>query len=158
MANGGEAHPHLLVRGHVESRDFTPAGGGGDPKIRDVEFRAHGKAMRAELTASLTEADKQREERQLGEDELRALGSVLVLEAAESAFPLKLESLDRISTHRTVEERRPRWTLLSVMPADEERVERAQVWVSDEYRESFLHIFEDYLAKKSPKVVPRIKR
>lgn len=156
MANGGETHPHLLVRGHVESRDFTPAGGGGDPKIRDVEFRTHGKAMRDELSASLAEADKQREEeRQLGNDELRALGSVLVLEAAEAAFPLKLESLDRSSTHRKVEERRPRWTLLSVMPADEERVERAQVWVSDEYRESFLRIFEDYLAKKSPKGRPK---
>lgn len=41
------------------------------------------------------------------------------------------------------------------MPADEERVERAQVWVSDEYRESFLRIFEDYLSKKSPKGHPK---
>jgi hypothetical protein len=155
MATRGEAHPHLFVRERVESRDFTPAGGGGDPKIRDVEFRTHGKAMREELSSSIAEADKQREERRLGEDELRALGSVLVLEAAEAAFPLKLESLDRISTHRKEEERRPRWSLLSVMPADEERVERAQVWVSDEYRESFLHIFEDYLAKKSEKGNPK---
>ena len=60
MANGGETHPHLLVRGHVESRDFTPAGGGGDPKIRDVEFRAHGEAMRDELSASLAGTEKQR--------------------------------------------------------------------------------------------------
>ena len=43
------------------------------------------------------------------------------------------------------------------MPADaEQRVERAQVWVSDEYpRESFLHIFVDYLDKKSPKGHPK---
>ena len=41
--------------------------------------------------------------------------------------------------------KRPKWLLLSVHPATDDTPERAQVWVSDEYRPNFLKLFERYL-------------
>lgn len=75
-----------------------------------------------------------------------AVGVTVVLEGADAAFPLKLDSLESWSSHRRTP-RRPRWLLLSVMPADEDQPERATVWVSDAYRAPFLKLFEDYLNK-----------
>lgn len=154
MANGDIHHPHVFVRGRVVGQEFSPGGGGGDPKIRDVEFRAHGEAMRDQLGGTLDDAERLRDEHELGEDELRALGSVVVLEAAEAAFPLKLESLEQLTHHRKTP-MRPKWLLLNVMPgADEDAPERATVWIADDYRKSFMKLFEKYLEKKSPKGHP----
>lgn len=155
MPNGDALHPHIFVRDHVVGQDFRPAGGGGDPKIRDVEFRAQGQALRDQLGSTYSDVERLRGEQELGEDELRALGSVVVLEAAEAAFPLKLESLERKTNHRKTPPR-PKWLLLSVMPSTgDESPEKAMVWIADEYRQSFMNIFENYLEKTSPKGHPK---
>jgi hypothetical protein len=139
---------HVLVRGRAEDREFRRAGGG-DPKIRDVEFRAHGSAIRRELDSSIAAAEQARVGLDSSLQELRALGVVIVLEGADAAYPLKIESFERFSQH-TKRARQPLWLLLSVMPASEEHPERATVWVSDEYRTRFLKLFEDYLQKSTP--------
>ena len=75
-------------------------------------------------------------------EELKAIGVIIVLEAVGVAFPLKLESLERIAATKTP---RPQWLLLSVNPATQQRGEQAVVWVSDDYRAAFLKLFDDYL-------------
>jgi len=110
--------------------------------------------MRDQLDSTLGDADRLRDEQELGEDELKALGSVVVLEAAEAAFPLKLESLERLTGHRKTPPR-PKWLLLNVLPAsDESSAERATVWIADDYRQSFMKLFQEYLEDKSPKGHP----
>lgn len=151
MADGPQRRPHVLVREHVENREYTPAGGGGDPKIREVEFRAHGEAMQKQLAKAIEAAEDERTG--IGEEELQALGTTVVLEASDAAFPLKLESLDRRTRHR--ENPLPESLLLSVLPPEDDQPERAQVWISDSYRERFLRLFEHYLEKKSPSGQPR---
>lgn len=135
------------MREHVESRDFHRQGGS-DPKIRDVEHRSHGIARQREVQRSLDELDRERIANAPPLDELRALGVVVVLEGADAAFPLKIESLERFSRHRK-QPKRPQWLLLSVTPTQDDAPERAMVWVSDEYRAQFLTLFEDYLRRRS---------
>jgi hypothetical protein len=156
MAGGELNRPHFFVRGHVEGREYSPAGGGGDPKIRDVEHRAHGEALREQLGSTIEEVDRLRDEEALGGEELRALGSVVVLEASDTAFPLKLESLDRVTRGGKAKAPRPKWLLLSVLPGEEEGTpEQATVWVSDEFRHGFMQIFEKYLEEKTDQGNPR---
>jgi hypothetical protein len=142
-----KALAHILVRERVDSRDFTRRGRG-DRKIRPVEARTHGAAMRDQARGTLDQIDSEREEFTFEEEELRALGSIVVLEGADPTFPLRLESLDRLSRHRK-QPKVPMWLLLSVAPAEdagEGKGERATVWVSDHYRKSFVGLFERYLA------------
>lgn len=151
MASPGPL-PHLWIQGHAQTEDFHRSGGG-HKKIRDVERRAHGTALLKELREAVEEFERLRDDQDLTLDELRALGVVLVLEGADAAFPLKVRSLDSTTRHKSP---RPQWLLLSVIPATDVRPERAQVWVSDEYRSRFLALFEDYLGKttkekKNPK-------
>ena len=147
---------HLLVRDHVATRDFTRRGRG-DPKIRPVEARSHGAAMHRAAGDALDKTDAERAAVEFDEQELRALGSIVVLEGVDPVYPLKLESLERLSSHRKTP-KLPMWLLLSVMPisdADDERRERAQVWVNDAYRKSFLGLFERYLATAGGEGKPR---
>jgi hypothetical protein len=156
MAGGELNRPHFYVRDRVEGREYSPAGGGGDPKIRDVEYRAHGEAMREQLGSTIEEVERLREEEALGGDELRALGSVVVFEASDTVFPLKLESLDRVTRGGKTKAPRPKWLLLSVMPGGEEGApEQATVWVSDEFRQGFMEIFQKYLDEKTDKGNPK---
>lgn len=149
MAEQNELLPHLTVVDRAESQNFHRAGGGGDARIRDVERRALGSKLRGDLAAAFSEGVSLPDLEDLTSDqltveELKALGVILVLEGATGAYPLKLDSLERMSTHRTTS-RRPQWLLLSVTPATEDHPELAMVWVSDEYRARFLKLFEDYL-------------
>lgn len=144
MPEPGERLTHLLVLDQVEEREFTRQGRG-DQKIRDVERRAHGEAMQREMAAALADQDRAREEASL--EELEALGVVLAIEASQG-FPLRLDSLEQLSTHRAGP--RPKWLLLSVSAETEDSPERALVWISDEYRAAFLRLFEDYLIKDTP--------
>lgn len=146
---GRQGLPHLWVTDRSSDRHFHRVGGG-DPKVRDVERRAHGRARRQELGDAI--------ERQLqgrGEidasmlEELRAIGVVIVLEGADPLFPLKVDSLERMSAH-TTQPKRPWWRLLSVTAARPDEPERAMVWVSDEYRERFLKLFEEYISQDTP--------
>jgi hypothetical protein len=125
---------HLTVLDRAEDREFHRRGGG-DARVRDVERRAHGGKLRGDLQSAITQAVTERADTnaELTLDELKALGVILVLDAADQAFPLKLDSLERLSRHRTTA-KRPQWLLLSVTPAADDRPESAVVWVADEYR------------------------
>jgi hypothetical protein len=128
--------------------------GRGDPKIRDVEFRAHGSALRRELDTSITTAVQGRPGADSSLQELQALGVVIVLEGADAAYPLKIDSLEQRTRH-TTQPKQPLWLLLSVIPGTDEQAERATVWVSDEYRSRFLKLFEDYLQQTTRTGQPR---
>ena len=151
MPEPGDVFAHLLVREAVRTEAFNRSGGG-DKRIRDVERRAHGRARLGELGSALGDQDQAREEAELTDDELRSLGVIVVLEGANAAFPLKIDSLQQFTTHRV---RRPKWLLLSVTPASAEQPERAMVWVNDEYRHRFVELFEHYLNKTTDKGNPR---
>lgn len=137
----------MTERAHDRSFHRT---GGGDPKVREVERRAHGQGRRQELADAIDTQLARRDE--IDEsllEELRALGVIIVLEGADPAFPLRIDSLERMSTHRT-QPKRPWWRLLSVTEARGDRPEQAMVWVSDEKREQFLKLFEQYLTEDTP--------
>jgi hypothetical protein len=149
----GEAFAHLLVRNAARTEDFHRSGGG-NPKVRDVEHRAHGRARVDELNHSLEDQVRSRDEAPLTEDELRSLGVIVVLEGADPAYPLKVNSLQQFSGHRKTP-KRPKWLLLSVTPASDDKQERAMVWVSDEYRHRFLQLFEQYASETTESGNPR---
>ncbi len=146
---------HLSVTDRAEDRDFHRRGGG-DPRIRDVERRAHGGKLRDEVTSAFraAEADREAAGNELTLEELKALGVILVLQAADQEFPLKLDSLERMSAHRATA-KRPQWLLLAVNPATRQQPESAVVWVSDEYRADFLKLFEDFLERETRTGKPR---
>ena len=147
---------HLTVSGRAEDRDFHRRGGG-DARVRDVERRALGGKLRGDLATAFSDADAERatvEDAELTLEELKALGVVLVLQAAEESFPLALDRLDRLSQHRK-SPKRPQWLLLTVTPAGDTRPETAVVWVSDEYRTAFLNLFEDFLERDTRTGKPR---
>jgi hypothetical protein len=139
---------HLTVTDRAEDRSFHRPGRG-DPRIRDVERRVHGSKLRGDLERSFGDAEAERaavEDDELTLEELKALGVILVLQAADQAFPLDLDRLERVSRHRKTP-KRPQWLLLAVNPGTDEQPESAVVWVSDEYRASFLKLFEDFLER-----------
>jgi len=138
---------HLYIVDRAANEDFTRRGQG-NARVRPVEHRAHGLAMRGEIQQAFSEMDSERRSSGIDLEELEALGTIIVLEGGDAAFPLKVESLDRLSMHRS-RPRKPMWLLLSVQPATEAEPERATVWVADEYRSKFLGLFEDYLTKLS---------
>lgn len=132
MADGKDRLAHLLIVGRVEAEEYRP-GGGGSSKRRTVNRAAHGHALRGEVVGAFDAGDLARDE--IDEDELRATGSIIVVEGADAINPLKLESLDRA---------RGEWLLLS-SHTTETGVEHLVVWVSDSYRAKFLQLFDDYL-------------
>jgi hypothetical protein len=144
VPDGEQRYVHLLIADHVESRDFTRQGRG-DRKIRDVERRAHGTQIQRDAAAAIATQDARRA--LPGLEELEALGVIITIEGS-SGYPLKLDSLEQRTTHR--DQPLPKWLLLSVAPETDDSPERALVWVSDDYREKFLQIFEDYLTKLVP--------
>jgi subtilase family protein len=103
--------------------------------------------MRGEAQGALEDVDAERAAVDFDEKELRALGSVVVLEGADPSYPLRLQSLERLSRH-TKKPKLPMWLLLSVVPADTEdgEGERATIWINDAYRQAFLGLFERYIS------------
>jgi len=155
LADGPHHLSHLLVRDRSSDEEFRRSGGG-NPKIRPIEDRAaHGEGRLDELQTAFASGDEMHNEL-LTDEELRAIGTIITLEGADPAYPLKLDSLQQLTTHRKTA-KRPRWLLLSVLPADPEAglPERATVWVSDENRQKFLKLFEDYLARDTKKGNPQ---
>lgn len=144
---------HLLVIEHAADESFHRPGGG-DPRIRPVERRTHGLTLQGEFSQAMREDSQARSSASLDAEELRAVGTIIVLEGADAYYPLRLDSLTAMSRHRNTP-RRPQWLLLSVQPATDEKPERATVWVSDEYRPQFLRLFEDYLERVGPAGNPR---
>jgi Subtilase family len=144
LTDSGGGLPHLWVQGRAANRSFHRQGGG-DPKVREVERRAHGHARKQELDDAIRKQLARRDEVDESVlEELRALGVIIVLEGANATFPLRVDSLERMSAHRRTP-KRPWWRLLSVTDARGDEPEKAMVWVSDEYRAQFLRLFEEYL-------------
>ena len=142
--------PHLLVLGRVESEAFKRQGGG-SKQPREVDRHSHGQRLRTELNDTLRRQDTQREQSDF--EELRAQGVIITIESATN-YGLKIDSLEQRSRHTNVP-KRSKWLLLNVEPATDESPERAQVWVSDEYRGEFLRLFENFLEKDTPTGKPR---
>lgn len=153
MANEGQFLPHITVLGMVESRGFNRAGGGG-AKVRVVP-RSHGSGLKSQLLKALQDFADEKLLVEVATDleELEADGSVIILEGADAAYPIKIDSLEQWSRHRV--DKKPKWLLLSVHPAVESQPERAVVWVSDDYRRQFIKLFEDFLTKETTSGEPK---
>lgn len=145
MADALRHLTHLLVIDRSANEDFHRRSQG-NPKIRPVERRTHGLALRDQVAEVFSEVDEQRATLSVAADELRALGTVITLEGADATYPLKVDSLQQRSRHRK-HPKVPMWLLLSVQPATDTTPERAVVWVADAYRTTFLKLFQDYLEK-----------
>lgn len=135
MPDEGDRLAHLLVVGRAQREEFNRQGGGGF-KTRTVNRTAHGRYVQDQAEGAFADAAQRRHE--VDEEQLRATGSIIVVEGAEATYVLKLESLDR-DYHRW-------WYLLSVR-RDAEGVESAVVWVADHARDRFIQLFEDYLTE-----------
>lgn len=149
MADPTDPLTHLLILDRVSNREFS-RGGGGDQRVRDVERRTHGQRVKGEVDQALVDQDERRDGFDL--NELQSLGVVITLEG-ERGFPLKLESLEQRSRHRDAP--RPKWLLLSVHPETDSAPEKAQVWVSDQYRANFMALFERFLDSETQSGKPR---
>lgn len=143
---------HLLVTERATDEPVS-RGGGGNPKIRPVERRAHGIALRDELELVFDDNDQERSQASVSIDELKAHGTFVTLEGAGALYPIDLDRLQRRTTHRK-SPKLPKWLLMSVRPAAGDVPEQAVVWVSDTYRAAFLKLFEDYLANAQDKPNP----
>lgn len=134
---------HLYIQGHVETADFHRAGGGPAKPLRQVDRRAHGTGLKNATEHVFTTFDQQAADVVMPSyEELRATGTIIVLEGESATYPLKIESLNSYTGGKA---RKPKWLLLSVREPRGEKSETATVWVSDDYRSQFLKLFEDYL-------------
>ncbi len=132
---------HIFVTGSAGDQALSRKGSG-DPKIRPIEDRAaHGAALVQGLTNAVEEFKRDRSAPEL--EELRSLGVFVAIRAASPAFPLKLDSLERWSTHRKTA-RIPRWELLAVSH-ESDGTEVAAVWIADESLAAFFKLLNDYL-------------
>ena len=159
MSDGHEHLSHLFVQDRSADEEFRRRGGP-NSRVRPIEDRAgHGGRRLDELRSALSNGEQIREAQftELAEEELRALGTIVTLEGDDPAYPLKLDALQRFTGQRDPHRRLPKWLLLSVLPADQQAgaPERAIVWISDQYRTSFLQLFEDFLTKESQTGKPR---
>lgn len=132
VAEGDERLAHLSVIGWVYRRELKKQGVGKARK-RTVDRASHGARLAGEAASAFDDAEELREE--IDEEQLRATGSIIVVEGADAVHLLKLESLDH---------RRPaHWMLLSVHVAAN-GAQHAVVWVDDRFRDRFIKLFEDY--------------
>lgn len=141
MAERPRELDHLYVQGYVETSDFHRAGGGRGKPLRKVDRYEHGTALKTAAKQVFAGFDDTVATMPTDE-ELRATGTVIVLEGEGAAHPLKADSLNAYVGGKS---RKPKWLLLSVREASEGTQETATVWVSDAYRQQFLKLFEDYL-------------
>ncbi|GAA3850382.1 MULTISPECIES: S8 family peptidase [Brevibacterium] len=151
MAEPGRDLDHLYVHGHAQTQGFRPPQGGSS-KRRKVDRHGHGQGLKNAAESAFEDSDEERSEHDLSDDELRATGTVIVLEGESAAYPLKLDSLSSYTRGRP---HQPKWLLFSVREATEDRPERATVWVADDHRQEFLQLFQDYLDEDTPKGSPK---
>lgn len=133
---------HLYVQGYVETKDFHRVGRGSSKSLREVDRRAHGTWLKCSAERVFATFDQKLAHVIASDEELRATGTIIVLEGEGSAHPLKIDSFNSYTGGRS---RKPKWLLLSICEAQGEKPETAIVWVSDNYRCQFLKLFEDYL-------------
>lgn len=143
---------HLYVHGYAETRGFHRRTQGGQPKLRKVNRHGHGQGLKDAAEGAFGDSDDERDEHFPSDDELRATGTVIVLEGESAAYPLKLDSLSSYTLHRV---KQPKWLLLSVRGAGDGHPERATVWVADDHRQKFLQLFQTYLDEDTPKGSPK---
>lgn len=144
--------PHLVVAGSARSQDFTRPGRGGR-KIRPIaDAGEHGRGLADQWSDARDDYAAAADATGLSEDEMRASGIVIAIEAASQEFPLQLDSLDGRTTHKPP---RVKWALLSVRPGSGESGETAIVWVADDYLDEFLLRLEQYAADRTAKGKPR---
>ena len=89
---------HLYVLDRARNEDFS-RGGQGNPKIRPVEYRAHGLAIKGQLQDTFSDIDDERHSTSLSADELKALGLSL-RHPCSAARPALNEMLEWIRTNR----------------------------------------------------------
>jgi hypothetical protein len=70
---------HLYVLDRARNENFS-RGGQGNPKIRPVEYRAHGLAIKGQLQDTFAEIEDERGRTSLSAEELKALGSIVTLD------------------------------------------------------------------------------
>lgn len=133
---------HLYVQGYAQSEGFHRRAGGSGLRPRPVNRYEHGMNLKNATELVFSVCDQHRDEVIPDDDELRATGTIIVLEGEDATYPLKIESL---TSHTPGKNSRLKWLLLSAHAAEGNTPERATVWVSDKFRPSFLKLFEDYL-------------
>ena len=144
MAEVSRDLDHLYVEGFALTTDFKSKSRGGT-KIREVKDReAHGKGLKRSAEYAFRSFEQECDSAVAIAEELRATGTIIVLEGEGSTFPLKVDSLSSYTRERKGV-RKTKWLLLSVRDAHGNEPERATVWVSDAYRQQCLTLFEDYL-------------
>lgn len=155
-ADRGEQYDHLYVQGYSASETFRrySDGAGGPSRRRTVDRASHGAALNNQLDHSFTASATTRAATELSDGELRATGTIIVLEGEGATYPLKLNSLNSLTNHRKVP-KQPKWLLLSVRPATDSEPERATVWVSDKHRAAFMRLFQDFLTEDTKKGRPK---
>lgn len=139
---------HLYISTPPKTQELIPPTGRGNQKYRDVEHRSHGQRLLNDLTDSFDSSDFQRNNFPSIPEELRSLGSIIVIESDDEAYRLEIDRLTKWTNHKI---KRPMWILLSLVNSSSG--EFATVWVSDQYRDKFLKLFEDYIEttpNKSP--------
>lgn len=142
---------HLSIDRCVRTERFNRTGGG-RPHVRDVDRGTHGKKLLRSAEQAFAEFDHKATSMFPNDEELRATGAVVVLEGAESCYPLKIDSLTARSGGKRSE---MKWMVLSVQEGHDSQPEKVTVWVSHRYRKEFLQLFEDYLTKESAKGKPK---
>ncbi|WP_461186400.1 S8 family peptidase [Trueperella pyogenes] len=130
---------HLYIQGFTKEEKFNRKGGGSET-LRQVNRSAHGAYLKESAEQAFTTFNEKAAD--ISDEELRATGTIIVLEGEGSTYPLKLDSLNSYTGGKTS---RPKWLLLSVQETQDGKSEKATVWVSDAYRSKFLELFEDYL-------------
>jgi hypothetical protein len=149
--------PHLVVTDRATTNHYRARSTGGDPKIRPVEARSHGRARKAEVEAAFAAETDARDllASTLFADELKALGSILHIEGWAPDHRLQLESLDSKLARK---DGLPRWILLSASDPDHDGAPTAIVWVNDKFRPEFLARFEEYASELTDGGNPKHQR
>ncbi len=147
MAEVSRRLDHLYIDGYALTADFKGRAGGDN--VREVKDRyAHGNSLKCSAEYAFRSLKQERDSAMANAEELRATGTIIVLEGEGATYPLRVDSLNSYTRKRKGRKediRKPKWLLLSVRETHEGTLETATVWVSDSYRQEFLRLFEDYL-------------
>ncbi len=138
--------PHLVVLEWSRSEEFHRQGRGGARVRAGLDRAHHGATLKQELRDAIEDYDSLLAEAGFEAEELRASGSIIAIEAASPDYPLKLDSLEKRTTHK---QPLPQWLLLAVQPWTNDRPETALVWVSDGYRQRFFQLLDDYIERNT---------
>lgn len=106
----------------------------------------HGATLKQELSDAIEDYERLLAEAGFEAEELRASGSIIAIEAASPDYPLKLDSLEKRTTHK---QPLTQWILLAVQPWTNDRPETALIWLADGYRHRFFQLLDEYIEKNT---------